>query len=477
MLVLLVRTKTLAVVFGPETVGVMAVIDKLLAVIAQTACLSLPFAAARFLPEQWTAGPAAYRDLFTRMRNVLLATSLVATASAITLTWVHPGVWGEALLPYRDVLLVALLGLPVVALMPFLQNAFAGRLQQNRSMVAGLAHAVVLALAVTGIAWSGLAGFYAAYALMGTILVAFVTRAALSGTQASPAPASVPGRRAHSMFGLPGQIWRFAGALLVLSILVPYSALFVHYQVLSLHGAQAAGWMQAAIGISLAVRAVLGSAHAAFLTPNVNRGGSPAERMEWANRFERTFCLLTGLAVPPILLFPDLAVRILFSSEFAPGSTFLLIFVMAEVLGLLSGTYQTLVVAFDRLRFHVISNLVAQLLVVATAFALVAPLGLLGAGLAAFAAPLFLIVATMTFLGHSYNLVVPRSVVVRSAWLATGLLSAGFVGIAMRDLTWGVVAIKAVVYLAIAAGFALLLTASEREKVREILNAWKSKWK
>ena len=57
MLVLLVRTKTIAVVLGPEFVGVMAVIDKLLAVIAQTVSLSLPFAAIRFLPARWAAGP------------------------------------------------------------------------------------------------------------------------------------------------------------------------------------------------------------------------------------------------------------------------------------------------------------------------------------------------------------------------------------------------------------------------------------
>ena len=44
-------------------------------------------------------------------------------------------------------------------------------------------------------------------------------------------------------------IWKFGGALLVLAFLGPYAALLVHYQVLSVHGAQAAGWMQAAIGI------------------------------------------------------------------------------------------------------------------------------------------------------------------------------------------------------------------------------------
>ena len=41
MLVHLVRTKSLAVILGPEWIGVMAVVDRLLGIIAQIASLSL----------------------------------------------------------------------------------------------------------------------------------------------------------------------------------------------------------------------------------------------------------------------------------------------------------------------------------------------------------------------------------------------------------------------------------------------------
>ena len=475
MLVLLVRTKTLAVAFGPETVGVMAVIDKLLAVIAQTVSLSLPFAAARFLPEQWTAGPAAYRDLFTRMRNVLLALVLAAMAASIALTLARPAAWGEALTPYRDIVIVAMLGLPVVGLMPFLQNAIAGRMQQNRAMLAGLAHAVVLAVAVAGIVWNGLIGFYAAYAVLGGILMVVVTRTALLGTRV-PENAEP---EAHSawVFKLPTPIWRFAGALLVLAFLGPYSALLVHYQVLSIHGAQAAGWMQAAIGISLAVRAVLGSAHAVFLTPNVNRGGEPAERMAWANGFQATLCLLAGISLPLLLLFPEIAVHVLYSADFGPGAAFVAVFVASEVLGLLSGTYQSLIVAFNHLRFHVASNLLAQLLVAGIALALVEPLGILGAGLALLAAPVFLFSATMTFLHRSYKLRMTRPVVARSAWLGASLVACGILGATAHDATWPTIALKIGMYGVAAVGFARLLNDEERQKVRAFLERFPARWK
>ena len=275
---------------GPELVGVMAVIEKLLAVIAQTASLSLPFAAVRFLPARWEAGAAEFRELFTRMFNVLAALILAATAIALLVTWFRPDTWGKALLAYRDVLAVAILGLPVIGAIPFLQNAIAGRMQQNRSMIVGFLHALVVAISVLGIWWNGLLGYYAIYAVIGAALVVAVMGMATKGIDAPKPP--------RISLALPGNIWRFSSALLILAFLSPFAALFVHYRLLSEHGAVAAGLMQAAIGISLSVRAVLGTAHGVFLTPNVNRGGSAAERMVWANNFQMIFCLLLNICRP-----------------------------------------------------------------------------------------------------------------------------------------------------------------------------------
>ncbi len=468
MLVLLVRTKTLAVMLGPELVGIMAVIDKLLAVIAQTASLSLPFAAVRFLPERWAVGPAEYRDLFARMRNVLLGMVLGAMLGALVISLYRPATWGAELLPHRDTLAVAILGLPAIALIPFLQNAVAGRMQQNRSMLVGFLHAIVLAIGIVGIWWGGLAGYYAVYALLGTVLVVVVTHLATVGTTTRAAQGESR-RRFH--VGLPAPLWRFAGALLTLAFIVPYAALFIFYQLLSNHGAEAAGWMQAAMGISLSVRGVLGSAHAVFLTPNVNRGGIPPERMEWANHFQLTFCLLAGLFVPPLLLFPDIVVQLLYSSAFLPGAAFVIVFVLAEVLAMLSGTYQSLVVALDHMRFHVASNVVAQLLVVTTAYFLIGPFGIFGAGLACLVAPVFLFVTTMIFLNRSYALRIPGRVIARSVWLIIGLLAAGLIGTLSLDSQSAMLLLKASVYALIVGGFAWLLTPQERQQIRQALDS------
>ena len=473
MLVLLVRTKIFAVMLGPELLGVMAVIDKLLAVIAQTVSLSLPFAAVRFLPERWTAGPSEFRALFTRMRNVLLVLAIVATGGAAVITLFWPSTWGEALLPYRDVVVIAIFGLPVIALIPFLQNAVAGRLEQNRAMLVGFLHAVVIAAAAVGIWWLGLVGYYAAYAVLGAVLVVIVTRLATTGTDA-PAPPGAPQQR--FVFALPAPVWRFSGALLILTFLAPYAALFVHYRLLSGHGPETAGWMQAALGISISVRTVLGTAHSVFLTPNVNRGGTPEERMEWANRFQATFCLLAGLTVPPLLLFPGVLVQLLYSSAFSPGATFVMLFVFVEVVGLLSAAYQPLVIALNHMRFHVATNLVAQLLVVVGAYQLVGSLGILGAGLASLMAPVFLYFATMSFLHRTYALRMSGRVAARSGWLLLCLVATGLMGALYQGPTWESLLFKAVIYVLIVGGFLYLLTGDERRQIRETLERWRARW-
>lgn len=468
MFVMLVRTKTLAVTQGPEFVGIMSVIDKLLALISQTLSLSLPFAALRFLPERWNSSPADFRRLYAAMRNVVIGVIVVATAGALAITFRRPEFWGAELLPYHGAVAIAFVGLPVVALVPFLQNAFAGRMQQHRAMGVAFFHAVVLSLSVVGAWWGGLAGYYWMYAATGTILVLLVSRSITSDLPPRARPIVTPGP-----LGLPPTMWRFSGFLFVLTFLAPYAALYVHYRLLQTQGAEAAGWMQAAFGIGISVRAVLGSAHSVFLTPNVNTGGTPAQRMRWANDFQMLFCLLAGLAVPPLLLFPDLAVRVLYAPSFSPGAAFVLIFVGSEVINLLGGTYQALVVAFDRMRVHTMNNLIAQVCVVATAFWLVPPYGILGAGLSALAGPAYMFIATMAFLHHAYDLRMSRRALARTLWLIGSLLAGGLYGASTRQTPFEAFVPKAGLYLVIVVGFWSLLTDEERAKAYTLASKWR----
>lgn len=455
ILVMLARTKALALLLGPEWIGVMAVVDRLLAVLSQTALLSLPFAAVRFLPPLWSQSPDQFASVVRRMRNLLLVTMLVITLLSGLVTAWFPQLWGRDLLPHRSVVFFGLLSLPVLVFVPFLQNAIAGRLQHKQAMAFGLVHAGVFTLAaILGVWWNGLDGLYALYAVFGLLLVIPVTR--IVGRIPVPAVGVAPMDWRFSI-NLPRPIWRFSLSFLGLSFIIPFVALYVYYQVLHIFGAATAGWMQAAMGLGFAMRSVLGTAHGAFLTPHVNRGGSPAERMRLAGEFQKTFSFLCVLAIPPLVLFPHIALALLYSTEFLGAAPFVFLFVLTEVLTLLAGTYNALVIAFDHLAFHIIQSLIAQCLLLVVVTLLIEPYGILGAGVAGIIAQLFIYSGTLLFLKRSYGLKVPLRRACLTVFVVVSIAISGIIGITHPELSLPIVAGKLSIYGVLVAGLALFL--------------------
>ncbi len=463
MLLLLVRTKVLAVTLGPAAVGTLSVIDKLTALFAQALSLSLPFAALRFLPAALRESPEEMDVLYRRMRAVLVALILPAAALCVLVSVTAPHVWGRELVSQRTALILAFAGLPVVGLVPFLTNAYAGGMAHSRSMIFSVAHAgILVAAALAAAVGFGLAGYYGIYALLGALLVWVAARKVSAPGLAARRPLPLP-----ELFRLPPAIWRFAGALVVLTIAAPYAALFVQYTALRLYGAEASGILQAAIGISLSVRALLGTAHAVFLTPHVNREADVLARMAWANEFQRTTVLLFVIALPPLLLFCDIAVRVLYSGRFIGAASFVALFVGAEVVTLLAGTYQSLIVASDRMFFHVLQNLSSQALLIGAAAVALPRLGLEGAGLAALAASLFMLVSTLIFLDVRFGARVSREAAVMAVITGLLLVVCGAVGSRYPGVSLGVLGAKAAVCFAAWAAAWLIMPREDRGRLRD----------
>ena len=101
MVLLLARTKILAVMLGPAAVGTMSVIDKLTALVGQTLSLSLPFAALRFLPAALRESADEMDRLYRRMRAVLLSTIAPATIACVAVSLAAPAFWGAELVPHQ----------------------------------------------------------------------------------------------------------------------------------------------------------------------------------------------------------------------------------------------------------------------------------------------------------------------------------------------------------------------------------------
>jgi O-antigen/teichoic acid export membrane protein len=431
MLLLLARTKIIALALGPEGVGIIATVDRVTAVIAQTLSLSLPFAALRFLPAAHRQSPDEAEALYRRMRNVAAALAVAASFVCVGITAVAPQVWGAALVPYRGALILAFAALPVIGLVPFLTNAFAAVDGHGSSMRFTVANSAVFVFAAAAAAAFGVAGFYGAYALLGTALVLV----ALTKLHDPRSRKVRPGPTLVEAFKLPRDVWRFALWLFPLTFVAPYAAFFVQYSTLRLYGAGTAGILVGAIGIGLSVRTLLGASHAIFLTPNVNRQADSAERMAWANEFQRHIIVIFIATLPPILLFSDVELAVLYSPRFMAAAPFVALFVSAEVITLLSGTYQALILADNRLRFHAGQNIIAQILIVAIAALTIPRLGLAGAGFAVMAAPVFMFGSTIWYLRRQFR-VRPSPEATHMCWLAlVMLLVCGAIGSMFPGMT------------------------------------------
>lgn len=431
MSLLLARTKILALMLGPGAIGLMSVVDRLTALISQALSLSLPFAALRYLPAVRRESPTEMDALYRRMRAVLLTLILPGMVVCLALSVYAPAVWGRELLPYRLTVLLAFAGLPVVAVVPFLVNAYAANLTHTRSMTVSVAHSAVFAIAaIAAAAGLGLRGYYGVYAGLGTVLILMAMRLL---------PSVKPGDRmrltARQLLSLPARVWRFMAALIAVTVAAPYAALFLQMTTMRLYGVEASGIVQSAIGLSLIVRTFLGTSHAVLLTPHVNSAELPHDRMRWANDFQRTTVVLLVMALPPLLLFSDLGLRLFYSAKFAPAASFVALFIAAETVTLLSGTYQALILAADRLVFHVVQNLLAQGLLVGIAAVALPRLGLAGAGLATLAAPVFLFVTTVAFLRYGQGLKVSPEATIMAAITVAVLVVCGIAGSRVLGLT------------------------------------------
>ena len=470
MLVHLARTKSLAVILGPEWIGVMAVVDRLLGIVVQTASLSLPYAAVRFLPELWTRAPDEFADVVGRMRNLCIVLVLGATGFGLAVSLVYPQTWGQELLPYRSVVLIAFLCLPVLMVAPLLQHVIAAQLRHNRSMIFGLGHVCVFTgAAVAGAVIGGLEGLYALYAALGAGFVVLVGRSVLrpSGRK--------EGQRKGLRLNLPPRIWRFSLTLSALTFVLPFALFYVHYLVLDQFGAETAGWMAAAVGLSFVIRNLLGQANRVFMTPNINKAASPEERVRWTNEYQNTFCLVIIATVLPLVLFPHLAIRILYSPAFLPAAPYVPLFVLLEVLILLTGIYQGLVVALDHLRVHVVQNLAAQTVMIGIATVTIAPYGMLGAGVAGIAAQVFLYAGGTLFLYKRYGFRIPLRTALLTVYVVVAVAGAGAFGATHDALSPAVLGGKVAVYLASLLSLWLLMSPAEKEALWRFLRSIRSR--
>lgn len=367
------RAKALALMLGPAGFGVIATIDQLVQSSAQLSNLSVPFTALKYLSHRHSISDAAFGRAYIRFLRVMMVLTATATVLALILLPRLLAVFDSELARYSGIVRLALLGLPAAMLVVFFVNVLAARQQSTASAALQLTSAAVIAVAsVAGCMANGIGGVYTAVVPAASVVVivaAYVLR---------PRTASQVAARADTIPVDRTAVVRTAALTYVAVGSTAILLLVARYVSLAGLGESAAGILQAALAAALSIGAVLAPANTLYLAPFVNRSMPRHDKVAATHRFVPRLFLIFCVAAVPVMLFPSLVLRLLFSERFLEARELLPWFVVWQGLLQTANIYQQLLIGLDDVLAACLAITGASMVSTALSLFLIGPFGLVG---------------------------------------------------------------------------------------------------
>jgi len=426
-LVFFVRTKVGALVLGPVGVGIVSVVDQFVQLILQLSAFAIPFAAIKLLSKAHSESAEAFESAYAALLRLLLILGSVGAALGIALIFFRPGWVGASLAPYAPLAVIGLLALPAMIPHGFFRNVLAAAMRPTSSAVWDVVSAAIMTGAViVGILLFREPGYFVG-ALVGAVVVSgsyYLYLARRLGLSMTGPPTSV-----RSLLKANPTFVELSLVSYVVAFVTPLALLIVRTTVLDNFGEATAGLLQAAIGISLAINLVLNPLNGLLLTPRLNRMLAESEKHRDAKAFQKKLLLAIAVVTLPPLLFPDLALIVLYSSQFVEAAHALYWFVLSQAMMQITGVYTALMIGLDRLKGYGVVAVVGTAANAVLAILLVPSLGLTGAGIAAFTSASLLALGTFGYLRARDGFAIGRAAGLGTLLLFAGLgLAGAFVG-------------------------------------------------
>jgi PST family polysaccharide transporter len=345
LLVMLLRSKVLAMLLKPEGLGIVSTLDQLTQFVAQVSALSLIPTPTRFIARAVNEGLEAVTGMYSSLLKLLLVSTVAGAALATGLLYLEPNVLGASLHDYRTLAVIAVLSAPLFALSGYFANVSAAvKGYSTTSLYLLFAALGSLAAAFIGIRINGIAGLYYGNLIAGLVSVLVI---------ALYLRASVPLKFQWRVSGLRDAVRQhpdivaYCSTSYVLTFAQPLAFLIVRSVMLRQLGAVEAGYFQAAFAISSIASLILIQTVRVYLEPAVNRATDDQTKIEAANEFQRPFAVLILLGTLPLVLFPRNFIAVLFTQAFAPVSAVVFVFVLADCVFLCNQVYATVLMAVD----------------------------------------------------------------------------------------------------------------------------------
>lgn len=468
-----VRTKVVAVMLGPEGVGVVSLIDQVVQSVSYFSALSLPFASIKFLSKAYSENDEAFRRVYASFFKGLSALAGAGTIIAVCLVLFRPEFLGAEIVKYRILLLVAILGVPTMVLGGFFTNVFAAAQKfRQSSLLAVITNSATTIAIVIGIMTAGITGLY-----FGSLIAGFLVPAGVIVYLRKTLNLPLYERGASFVKELRRNSGIISFSFLIYLATFTYSLgfLVVRYTVLKNYGEADAGLLQAGIALSLAVGLVMNPANGLYLTPIMNRNIEKSEKISAAIEFEKKFAIILLLISMPVILFPSLILIILFSAKFVVAAQFVFIFVVSQFVAQMAGVHQALLIGFDDLKAYSVITCIGHISLGMLSWLLAPNWGISGVASAFVVAYMFIFTATFIRLSLKHGFSLPFKLWLMLGYGAAALFLAGSFFVKFDYWSVDIIVLRLVILAGFSLSFLFFLNKEESASVYGALAGFKLK--
>jgi PST family polysaccharide transporter len=462
MLVALVRAKVLALLLGPSGYGIVSTVDQTVLSLVQLGALSLPFTAMKFMSREQGDPVAFSREFATFFAAICICGLLTVLAAAAVLRWL-PAAFGGELPILRPYLVIALVGVPSAMVhILFVHTLAAAQRGETSAWLNMLIQLVLAAAAILGVVLGGIRGAYLVTVGAGiagaAITLRYLIRRLGLALELSPSTvvAAIRGNPEVVSYSL-----LFYAAVAATSL----TMLATRYFVFGGLGATQAGLLQALLGISLTVGAVLNSMIAFHFAPLMNSRLPVADKGAAANAFARRILLILIVGGMAVSLFPQTLLTILFSRAFVPGASVLFMFVLWQLVAQIANVYLQLLIGVDEVAAYAVATCVGYGIAMLFFSPFISTFGLAGAALTLSLALVISTSIAAVRLRRRFGIVIASGVVLRFALGFAIIVGARIAFRELPELTLAGVLLRAGFALGAAVLVWLLLTTAERESI------------
>ena len=400
ILIQIVRAKVISVTLGPAGLGVVGLIDQMIAMVATICSLSLPTVVLRIMPRVY--GKPEFSRQFASFLKGVIVTSVVGTALLAVVLYVKPALFGDVANTYSTEIGVALASVPLIALGLLLPNVLAASMRPIGAAALSFGVAAMAAVAAgAGLLRGGIREIYVAQAVATAALIVgalvyfklklhlpFHNRDASLIDEIRARPDIIP-----TAVAVYASLVGTAVALLIVRYVTAHSM-----------GIEFVGWLQAILSMVLAVGAVLIAMAARYLSPLLNRPSTRDEKFALANLFRRRQLMILIALTVPLVLFADIVLTIMISSKFTGAAAWLPMFLIWQLLVIQNNVQLLLLFSLDEIWTVTIMAVAGSAASALLCIVLIPGFGLTGGAIAMICgAALTMAIASVRLHRHGYS--------------------------------------------------------------------------